>query len=148
MRTMLILILCSNNERQIYDLLIQFFKINDPLRIAYFFLIGLIIRSIAIIWVIPMLNPEFQWMLVGEKLAEGFILYNGLEDHIPVLSGFFYWLMSELFGRSHLAHLILSSVLVFFQAVIFNLAINKSDLFNEKTYVPGLLYIITNIHVC
>ncbi len=139
---MLILILCSNNERQIYDLLIQFFKINDPLRIAYFFLIGLIIRTIAIIWVIPMLNPEFQWMLVGEKLAEGFILYNGLEDHIPVLSGFFYWLLSELFGRSHLTHLILSSVLVFFQAVIFNLAINKSDLFNEKTYVPGLLYVI------
>lgn len=81
-------------------------------------------------------------MLLGEKLSEGFILYNELEDSVPVLSGFFYWLMSELFGRSHLAHLILSSVLVFFQAVIFNLAINKSDLFNDKTYVPGLLYVI------
>ena len=122
--------------------MIQFFKINDPLRIAYFFLIGLIIRTIAIVWVIPMLTPEFQWILLGEKLSEGFILYNDLEDHIPVLSGFFYWLMSELFGRSHVAHLVLSSILVFFQAVIFNLAINKSDLFNEKTYVPGLLYVI------
>lgn len=139
---MLILVLYSNNERQIYDLLIQFFKINDPLRIAYFFLIGLIIRTIAIIWVIPLLAPEFQWMLLGEKLSEGVMLYSGLEDHIPVLSGFFYWLMSELFGRSHIAHLMLSSVLVFFHAVIFNLAINKSDLFNEKTYVPGLLYMV------
>lgn len=128
--------------------MIQFFKINDPLRIAYFFLVALAIRTIAIIWVVPLLTPEFQWMLLGEKLSDGLMLYSVLEDHTAVLSGFFYWLMHELFGRSHIAHLVISSILIFFQAIIFNLAINKSDLFNEKSYVPGFIYIIvTSLYV-
>lgn len=131
----------NSNELQTYDLLIQFFKINDPLRIAYVFLIGLVIRLIAYIWVVPLLVPEFQWMLLGEKLSEGFLLYGEIEDHTAVLSGAVFWIMDSLFGRSHLAHQFVSFLLIMVQAISLNLIINKFDILKERNYFPALVYI-------
>lgn len=122
--------------------MIQFFKINDPLKIAFILLFAIIIRLIALIWFIPVLVPEFQWMLLGEKLSEGLLLYSDVEDHTAVLSGAVYWFIHELFGRSHIAHQIIALFLVTGQAIAFNFIINKNDLLKDQTFVPGLIYII------
>ena len=89
-----------------------------------------------------MLVPEFQWVLLGEKLSEGLLLYSSVEDHTAVLSGGVFWVMHELFGRSHIASQLIALFFTCIQAVSFNLLVNKNDLLKDHTYLPGIVYII------
>ena len=105
-------------------------------------MIAVAIRIVALLWFIPTLVPEFEWMLLGEKLSEGLLLYRDVEDHTAILSGGFFWLMHELFGRSHIANQLVTLVLIAGQAILLNLLANKNDLLKDHSYVPGLLYVI------
>lgn len=89
-----------------------------------------------------MLVPEFQWMLLGEKLSEGLLLYSSVEDHTAVFSGGVFWVMHELFGRSHIATQLIALFLICVQAISFNFLVNKNDLLKDHTFLPGIVYIV------
>ncbi len=91
---------------------------------------------------IPLLIPELNWMVIGEAMANGSMMYRDVWDNMGPLSAFTYQIMDSLFGRSQLTYQFLSLFLVFIQAIIFNrlLLINKA--FNENTYVPAFLYTV------
>ena len=91
---------------------------------------------------VPLLQPELGWMLLGENLAAGDSLYEGVWDNIGPLSAAVYWLMDFLFGRSQLAYYLLSSVLIVVQGFIFNYMLLRFKAYNENTYVPSLVYMI------
>lgn len=75
-------------------------------------------------------------------MSNGGMMYRDVWDNMGPLSAFTYQIIDSIFGRSQLAYQLLSLLIVFIQAIVFNrlLLINKA--FNENTYVPALLYVV------
>jgi len=86
--------------------------------------------------------PQFRWMLIGERLAEGGFLYRDLYDYIAPLSALVFQLIDYIFGRSLLASAILSIVVVLIQSVIFNNFLLSNKAYNEGTYIPAYCYAV------
>lgn len=122
--------------------MLSFFRINDPYRLLFVFLVLLVFRLPYIVGGLPLTLPELEWMIVGEAMANGKMMYGEIWDDLGPLSALAYQIVHWAFGKSQLAYQLLSLTLVFFQAAIFNrlLLINKA--YNENTYVPALVYVI------
>ncbi|MDA0194251.1 MAG: hypothetical protein O2887_04295 [Bacteroidetes bacterium] len=122
--------------------MLSFFRINDPYRILFVFLLLLVFRLPYIIVGLPLTLPEIEWMIVGEAMANGKMMYGEIWDDLGPLSALTYQIVDWVFGKSQLAYQLLSLTLVFLQAAIFNrlLLINKA--YNENTYVPAFVYVI------
>ena len=127
--------------------MIALFRLNDPYRLI-FVLLALIGLRIPFFMeeLIPTVTA-FRWMLIGEQLAGGDLLYKDVYDYIGPLSGLFFQGMDLLFGRSLSASLTVAAVVVFFQAIIFNNLLVTNKAYNESTYVPAYCYVLfTSLH--
>lgn len=122
--------------------MIAFFRLNDPYRLIGIFLLLLVLRLPALLGLIPQLQPELGWMLLGENLSAGDHLYEGIWDNTGPFAAAVYWLLDELFGRSPLAHALLALLVVLVQAAQFNFMLLNYRAYNENTYVPALIYIV------
>ncbi|MEQ9426322.1 MAG: hypothetical protein RJQ09_17990 [Cyclobacteriaceae bacterium] len=122
--------------------MLSFFRINDPYRLVFVFVLLLIFRLPFIISGIPLSLPELNWMIVGEAMSSGKMLYRDIWENMGPFSAIVYQIVHWLFGKSQLAYQLIAILLVFIQALIFNrlLLINKA--FNENTYIPALIYAI------
>ena len=127
--------------------LISLFRLNDPYRLV---LVLVALIGLRIPFFLEDLVPTvtvFRWMLIGEQLSGGDVLYRDVYDHIGPLAGWFFQGMDILFGRSFNASMVVASVLVFFQSVIFNNLLLSSKAYNEATYLPAYCYILfTALH--
>lgn len=122
--------------------MIRLFRINDPLRIviAFIFLVGMRLPFLLTSqWV---LTAEVDWLIVGESLKNGNTLYLDVWSKIAPLAAGFYWVIVSLFGKSYLALRIISIFLITIQAYILNRALIRNDIYNEKTYLPALFYVL------
>ncbi len=90
----------------------------------------------------PLLISELGWMLTGEQLSKGFMLYRDIWENISVLSGMVYWGLDALFGRSQAAYHIAACAIGLFQVLYFNYLCNSRDFFPEATSIPGLVYAV------
>lgn len=108
----------------------------------FVFLTLAIIRATWTIWGIPLSVPELKWLLIGERLGEGFVMYRDLYDHTGPLATFVYQVLDVPFGKSRWAHVFFSTVLITVQAGILNRILVKNKAYEENTYVPGFLYVI------
>ena len=122
--------------------MLSFFRVNAPYQILSFIVVLMILQVPLYISSPDLLIPELQWMLVGEKMSQGFMLYRDVWDNLSPLSAAVYWGMDELFGRSPLAHRTVANLLILFQAIYFNYISSERQLFTERNYVPGVLYIL------
>jgi len=108
------------------------------LLIAFFLVIRLVIY-----WTnTPLLISELNWMLTGEQMGKGFMLYRDILQNIGVLSAVVYWGIDFLFGRSQTAYFLIAGALGLFQVLYFNYLCNSRNFFPEGTTVPGLIYAI------
>lgn len=122
--------------------MIRFLKLNDPFRLVVIFFLLLIIRLPFWLGDFPLLSPELTWMLIGEKMNEGLLLYRDFDAIIAPLSAFTYQVIDLFFGRSPIVYQVIAFLLLFIQGVIFNLQINKMMVLSEKTYLPAFIYSI------
>ncbi len=122
--------------------MIQFFRINDPYRMIFVFLTLVIIRSAWMIWGLPISVPELKWLLVGQRLGDGFVMYRDLYDHTGPLAAGVYEMLDVIFGRSRWVHIVFSTLLITVQAGILNNMLLKNKAFEENTYIPAFLYVI------
>ncbi len=122
--------------------MLSFFKINDPFRLIGVFIIFIIIRMAFFFQAPPLLIPELNWLIIGEKLGDGATMYADIWDNVAPLSALIYWGLHEAAGNSATAYHILAMVLVFFQAVLFNQILLKRNVYNEKNYLPALFYVL------
>jgi hypothetical protein len=81
-------------------------------------------------------------MLVGERMDEGFMMYKQIWSDVSPLSGFVYWMLDLLFGRSQLSYQILALMFVILQGLYFNYSLQKHQLYPEKSNLPLLLYVL------
>ncbi|WP_428666344.1 hypothetical protein [Runella sp.] len=122
--------------------MLSFFRVNAPYQILSLIIILVMLQFPFYINAPDLLVSELQWMLVGEKMGQGFMLYRDVWDNLSPLSAAAYWGIDELFGRSPIAHRSIANVLILFQAVYFNYLSSQRQLFTERNYVPGVLYLL------
>lgn len=120
--------------------MLSFFKINDPYRLISIFIILAIFRMPAFIGDLPLTVPELNWMIVGEKISGGALMYMDIWDNLAPLSAVVYGLVDAFFGKSSLAYSIISILLVTFQSYIFNAFLINNKAYKDSTYVPALVY--------
>ncbi|MFA7473871.1 MAG: hypothetical protein WCY86_13270 [Spirosomataceae bacterium] len=90
----------------------------------------------------PLLIAELNWMLTGEQMGKGFMLYRDIWQNISVLSAVVYWGVDFLFGRSQSAYFLVASGVGLFQVLYFNFLCNSRNFFPEATAIPGLIYAV------
>lgn len=79
------------------------------------------------------------WMVLGERLSEGYFLYVDIIDDTGPLSAGVFTGLHLLFGRSELAYFFLGKVLTFFQIYYWNHTLIKYRVFDENTYLPAIV---------
>ncbi len=92
--------------------------------------------------VLPVLNTELEWMLIGERLNSDKSLYNQIWTSVGPFSAYFYGFVHFIFGRGQLFYELSAFFVVFVQALLFNSIVNNNRTFIERNYLPGLLYIL------
>lgn len=122
--------------------MLTYFRINDPYRIIGIFGLAILTRLPFILSGDHLTVPELNWMLVGEKLVEGSRLYVGVWDNIGPLSALVYRIIEFFFDRNQLVYVILATLLITHQALVFNSFLVNKKAYGESTYVPALAYIL------
>lgn len=86
-------------------------------------------------------------MLVGEKLANGSDMYSDVWETVSPLSAAVFGAVDFLFGRSQTAYILIAWVFVCVQVFFFNRLVLANKVYNENTYVPGLIYgLMASLH--
>ncbi|MBM3426311.1 MAG: hypothetical protein FJX97_04900, partial [Bacteroidetes bacterium] len=87
----------------------------------------------------PSTTPTLMWMVLGERLSEGHLLYVDVIDDTGPLSAGIFTGLHLLFGRSELAYLFLGKIFVLFQIYYWNSTLIKYRVFDENTYLPAIV---------
>ncbi len=120
--------------------LLSYFRINDPYRLIGVFLLLFIFRISVFFSGNSQIIPELEWMLVGERLADGGMMYVDVFHPIAPLAAWTYNLLDWIIGRSHIGYMIFAFLLVCLQSTLFNRLLLKNNAFPQNTYVPALVY--------
>lgn len=120
--------------------MLGYFRINDPYRLVIIFILLLIFRLPYLISTDWLSLPELKWMIVGERLNEGALLYANIWEEISPLSALVYKAIDFLFGRSQRAFLIIGLFVFYFQIFYMNYMALKHKMYNENNYLPALFY--------
>ncbi len=107
-------------------------------------LLGLLvlIRVPLLLHPFPLLIPELNWMIVGERISQGNLLYRDIWDSVSPLSALAYWGIDSVFGRSPIALHGAATLVSVFQIVYFNRLTNIRDVYPDRTFWPGLFYML------
>lgn len=120
--------------------MLSYFRINDPYRLIIIFIALILFRLPYFITSDWYTLPELSWMIIGERMNEGALLYVGIWDDISPLSAWVYRSITFAFGRSTLSLQILGLILFFFQLSYTNYISLKHKMYNENNYLPALFY--------
>ena len=113
----------------------NFFRVNDPIRLVGILLYVILFSVIS--WVFfsfPSTTPALMWLVLGERLSEGYLLYVDVIDDTGPLSAGVFTGLHLLFGRSPIAYVLLGKVFVLFQIYYWNSTLIKYRVFDENTY--------------
>ena len=122
--------------------MLNFFKINDPNRLIIIFLILLCLKGFLSIQGLSTTLFELKWLLLGQRSAEGFFMYEEIFDYTGPLSVFFYRIIDQIFGKSQHAHNIISTLWLFLNVSIFNSFLKKNKNFSESNNLPALFFVL------
>lgn len=120
--------------------MLSYFRINDPYRLIMLFVVLILCRLPYFISSNWHTLPELSWMIIGERMNEGALLYVDIWDDISPLSAWVFRILNFVFGRSQLALQILGLFLFFFQLSYTNYVSLKHKMYNENNYLPALFY--------
>ena len=85
---------------------------------------------------------ELKWLLLGQRSAEGFFMYEEIFDYTGPLSVFFYRIIDNVFGKSQQAHHFISTIWLFLNAIIFNSLLKRNKNFSENNDLPALFFVL------
>ena len=80
-----------------------------------------------------------MWMVLGERLSEGYLLYVDVIDDTGPLSAGVFTGLHLLFGRSPIAYILLGKIIVLVQIYYWNSTLIKYRVFDENTYLPAIV---------
>jgi len=122
--------------------MIRFFRFSGPLQFGILFLLIWLFRLPLFFTDAPLMWQDVKNLALGEKLAEGFLLYRDVIDSSAPFSASVYWFLHILFGHSLLALYIVSGLLLFAQAQAFKWICSSNDILSDKGDIPALVYVV------
>ncbi len=122
--------------------MLSFFRSYYPLLYAALLGLLLLIRLPLLLHPFPLLIPELNWLLVGEQMSAGKLLYRDIWDNTSPLSAAVYWGLNAVFGRSALVLHMAATAVSVFQIGYFNYLANARSFFSDRTFWPGLVYMV------
>lgn len=90
---------------------------------------------------------ELKWLLLGEWLNQGYRMYSEAFDYTGPIAALVYKYLDLIFGRTSFTHYGISTVVIIFQAAIFNQLLLKNKAYDENSYLPGFLYMILMVSI-
>jgi hypothetical protein len=128
--------------------LLSFFRVNARYQTISLVVFFLLLRLPFFLGGAPLLIPELSWMLVGEQMGRGFMLYRDVWDNVSPFSGLTYWLIDSIFGRTQWVYQLAAMAVSIIQLLYFNYVIHSREVFPERTFLPGALYaLFLNIYL-
>ncbi len=122
--------------------MLSFFRVNAFYQIISLLLLLIAIRLPIYLSGLPLLIPELQWMLTGEQINKGFLLYADIWDSTSPFAALVYAGIDRFFGRSQVAYLVVALSFASFQVIYFTLLANRKDFYKDRNYIPGLFYVL------
>ncbi|MDP2040579.1 MAG: hypothetical protein Q8S14_15790 [Algoriphagus sp.] len=120
--------------------MLSFFKVNDPFRLIgvaiYLILLAIVMLGF---FSFPLTEPQLIYMVLGERLSDGFFLYQDIIDDTGPLSAGFFTFIDFLFGRNQFAYELIGRMLVLFQIIYWNTVLIRYRVFEENTYLPAII---------
>lgn len=86
--------------------------------------------------------PELKWLLIGQRLGDGFTMYRDLYDYTGPVAVFFYKWLDMIFGRSRWVHVVFSTLLITVQAGMLNGLLIRNKAYAENSYLPAFIYVV------
>lgn len=83
-----------------------------------------------------------EWLVLGEKMADGHELYTEIWTNIAPLSAFMYWVVGVFSGHDQFGYELAAYLFIFFQAIYLAIIVNQRELFLERNYVIGAVYVL------
>lgn len=100
----------------------------------------LVLTSIFLIWdPFPLTTLQLSWMVLGERLGQGYFLYQDIIDNTGPLSAGFFTIVDFIIGRSPLAYELIGRIFILFQIIYWNTILIKYRVFDENTYLPAMI---------
>ncbi len=127
--------------------MLRFFRINDPYRLIFIFLILVLIRIGQSFFIEGVFVLDLKWLLLGEWLGKGFHMYRETYDYTGPVAAMIYKYVDLLFGRNPFAHHALSTIVIIIQASLFNRILLKNKAYDENSYLPAFLYTILLVSI-
>ena len=118
------------------------FRLQTPDRVLLLLLLLVAMRMGLFVLGPPYVLPEVNWMLVGEKLLDGHLLYQDVWEDIGPIPALVYTGLAAIAPRSALLSVVAATVLTFVQALLFNRACARNEVFDEKTLMPGAMFVL------
>lgn len=93
------------------------------------------------IWMmaLPITESQLLWMVLGERLNDGYFLYLDVIDDTGPLSAGFFTFVHFAFGRSPLAYELIGRLLILIQIAYWNTVLIRYRVFEENTYLPAII---------
>ncbi|MEQ9006293.1 MAG: hypothetical protein RLP12_00305, partial [Ekhidna sp.] len=107
----------------------------------------IIIRLVQSYFINDSSSYELKWLLLGEWLGQGFRMYSETFDYTGPIAAFVYKYLYLIFGKTSFIHYGFSSLVIIFQAGIFNQLLLKNKAYDENSYLPAFLYMILMVSV-
>jgi len=121
---------------------LRFFKSPLPSRLVVLLLLILAVR-LPLLWLgVPLTAAELRALLVGERLNEGALLYRDIYDSTAPLAAYLFGALDTVLSRPLWLYRVLALALLLFQALRFNLVLNRADVHPERGFVAALTYLV------
>ncbi len=127
--------------------MLRFFRINDPYRLVFIFLILIVIRFGQGLFIEDISYFGLKWMLLGQWLGNGFRMYSETFDYTGPIAAWVYKWMDIIFGRTPFVHQAFGTITIIIQAGIFNQLLLKNKAFGENSYLPAFLFMIVAVSI-
>lgn len=122
--------------------MITLFRVNTNFHVFSVLVVLLLLKIPFISSGLPVLQPELEWLLVGERLNEGKSLYSDIWTKTGPLTAYVYGFIYWLFGRDQMYYELFALVLAYFQSLYFAYLINRNRVIIERNYLPALMYAV------
>lgn len=118
--------------------MLTYFRINDPYRLIIIFIALILLRLPFLTSTEWLTIPELKWMVIGEKINDGALLYSELWDNTGLPAAWVYAFIDLVAGRSILVYQIFALFIFFFQIGFFNFIALKHKMYHDNNYLPAL----------
>ena len=125
--------------------MLAFFRINVVDRLAFLLVLALLFGLPAFIIGIAPTIPQEIATQVGNRLASGNWLYSQCHTETGPLSALIYAALSYTKEFRDTFALTLAWIFILLQSYIFNALALRYEIFSEKNYLPGLIYLILGL---